>query len=548
MTAGLVGLLISLLTPAEAPLPPGLPPGGVRIGPLHTFIVGEPEAPLSQYPVTALPGDDLARLLQAQGLREAGEIDAARDSVRAIMKTYPHHPLVLAEMSRNMVARNDWSGIERMARAERTAQHDSLLLGRDLSMALERLKKPREAAQVALECWAVLPTEAEWAFSSIARVAGSDSKGVRETVRKFVASFPDRVDLQSAAARLEWKMGDGAAAQKALVAADRPGLTPPLRWRFADELLRTSAARDSAGAVEALLGMAGDVRFDPSHRMLAAVRVMEVQQARGAGRAAATELYKALKDIPPERWQPNLLLAVARGLREAGDSNTARTLLATPGLNGHAKQTANLERSLNDLRDGPPEKALESLAEISETSAEARFRYAEALFFAGKPDTALGAYKALTEDARGPYTGAALERMFLIEDAQPRTALPIVGHLYYLVWRGDAKPALDLSDSLYRALPSGTLWAQVALVLSQQLEAAGQYQAAIDPMLAVADKDPGDRLAPVALQRAGDLYLDRLKSEPDAITQYETCLTRYPKAWNSAEVRRKLETLRKSRF
>ena len=181
-------------------------------------------------------------------------------------------------------------------------------------------------------------------------------------------------------------------------------------------------------------------------------------------------------------------------------------------------------------------------------SPEAAFRYAEALFFSGLADSALTVYKHVSEDPEGVYTGAALERMFLIEDAQPRSSLPMVGRLMYLDWRGDSRATLALADSLYRTLPRGALWAQVALLLSDRLDAAGQSEAALAPALQVADQLPDDRLAPVARQRAGDLYLYRLKKEPEALAQYEACLIRYPKAWNSAEVRRRLEALRKRRL
>ena len=67
------------------------------------------------------------------------------------------------------------------------------------------------------------------------------------------------------------------------------------------------------------------------------------------------------------------------------------------------------------------------------------------------------------------------------------------------------------------------------------------------PLLALANDHPGDRLAPLARQRAGDLYFLRLKDGTAAIAQYEECVTRYPRSWNAAEVRRKLELLRKRR-
>jgi predicted negative regulator of RcsB-dependent stress response len=62
----------------------------------------------------------------------------------------------------------------------------------------------------------------------------------------------------------------------------------------------------------------------------------------------------------------------------------------------------------------------------------------------------------------------------------------------------------------------------------------------------IADSLADDRLAPLARQRAGDAYAS-IGDEKNALDQYEECLARYPRAWNSAEVRRRLERLRKEK-
>src|SRR5262249_34876926 len=161
--------------------------------------------------------------------------------------------LLLAELARIEGARNDWAAVERLARAERSSQHDSLLLAREYAQALERLHRPRDAAAVVLECWLLRPLDTGWAADTLTRLAMNDPRSVRERVRRAAAEHADRVDLQSVAAALDWKMGDGPRALKAIAESDRPGLTPPLRWRFAETLLGTNAARDSGGAVQALV-------------------------------------------------------------------------------------------------------------------------------------------------------------------------------------------------------------------------------------------------------------------------------------------------------
>src|SRR5207247_2228277 len=154
-------------------------------------------------------------------------------------------------------------------------------------------------------------------------------------------------------------------------------------------------------------------------------------------------------------------------------------------------------------------------------------------------------YERVSKDPAGAWTGAALERLFLIEDARPHDALLALGRGAWEEWRGESRAATAIADSLYHILPHGGVWAQVALRLASLREAAGDFHGALVPLGAVADSLPEDRLAPLARQRAGDLWLDRLHDERQALTQYEECLARYPRAWNAAEVRRRLDLLRK---
>ncbi len=547
--------------PAATPAPPRAAPGTITVPvrgggtltvtpqllPFGLPPVSEPEV-LSQYPLPGLDHPIYNRLEAVRLQREAGRLEAAADSMRVVLSAAPHHPILLAEMARVLEARFDWAGVIRLATAERAATHDTLLLAHPYARALERLRRPREAAQVALQSWIVEPVEAEWAFQTVSRLAPSDSRAIRDAMHKAALARPDRVDLVSSAARLDWKLGDETAARRALAGSDRPGFTPPLRWRFADDLLNAQSERDSLGAVDALISMAADPHYDATLRMRAAHRAYNVHQARGTVPAGAPEIEKALRDVPLAQWNAELLLDVARGLRQAGQTSAARRLLQAPELAATAPPPLKLERALNDLRDGPPESSLAALEPLAVVSDEARFRYAEALFFSGQADSALSQYKRVSENPDAEFAGAALERLFLIEDAQPKTALPVIGRLMYMEWRGDAPTTLALAESLYRALPRGPLWARVALMMSDRLDATAQYTAALVPLLALADEQPNDRLAPVARQRAGDIYLLRLKQVPEAIAQYEACLTRYPKAWNSPEVRRRLEALRKGRF
>ncbi len=442
---------------APAPLPPGvtvsprqgvvITPQGIIISPQGSVPFAVPDfaeaPPMSQHPAAQLDGRQLMRLRSAQRLRMAGQLAAAHDTLLAMLAITPHHPIVLDELARVESARGDWTAVEKLARAERQSQRDSLLLGRHLAQALEQLKRPRETAAIVLECWQVAPSESEWAVETLNRVVNGDSKGVRELVRKAAAINPDRVDIESAAAALDWKMGDGATAMRSLASSDRPGLTPPLRWRFADALLNG--------------------RYDMSRRMLAAKRVMDVHRARGTEREGAPALYAALKDLPPGQWNAELLLDVARGLRAAGQTAASRALLDTPDAAANARPRISLERALDDLHEGPPEAALTRLHDIAAAMPEARFRFAEALFFAGLPDSALAEYKRVTVDPTGPFTGAAFDRMYLIEDCKPKTVLPAIGRLMYMDWRGDSKVTLAAGDSLYLALPHAALWGRIAI-------------------------------------------------------------------------------------
>jgi tetratricopeptide (TPR) repeat protein len=515
-----------------------------RDTPPATLILQGPP-PLSQHRHPPLDPDQLNRLRQARTMRESGLLSRALASARELQSEAPHHPLVLSELAQIHLATGDYAAVERMARPERLSQKDSLLLGRELSLAYERLDRASRAAQVVVEVWVVAPDQHEWASQSLLRLHPVDPQGVTRCLRQGFEPRPARADLAQMLARLEWMNGDMRAMIKALRASDRGGIRPPLRWQFAEELLRASTPHDSAGAIEALLDLAGDTEVDAAYRSPAGRRAWDLLGTRGESHAGASRVVAALDDIPPEMWEMPFLIDVARHLREAGRTEEARKLLQPFGDDAALLPPLAVERALADLRDGPPEAALAPLALAAEVSPEGRFYFAEGLFFAGHVDSAVAQYKEVARDPRGPNAGAALERIYLLEDGRPREALPTFGRAAYAVWRGDRKEALKLADSLYRELPRGELWASAVFLLAAQREAAGDARGALEPLLALADSLPTARLASRALQRAGEIHANRLGDPARAVELYEECLARYPRAWNAPEVRRQLQALRR---
>lgn len=509
------------------------------------LIVTPSEQAQSQRPVPPLAQKQLEQLRRAQSFRQGNLLDRAREILLALNAEVPHHPLVVTEIARVHLARREFAAIERLGRAERMAQRDSLLMTRELTAALEQLHKTREAAQVVLEAWTVAPAESEWATSALLRLAAREPRPVREMMQRFAERAPERFDVLLGVAVLQWQMGDEKGAMRLLSDADLATTGASLRQAFAEQLLERGATRDTSGAIEALLDIAGDPALKTTVRLPAAQRAWDLHRTRGTEAEGAPQMVRALKELAPSRWPAEILGGVVRGLRQAGLTGEARALLRSRGSEAELPPELALEHALADLRDGPPERSLESLQRTSTESPEGAFLFAEALFFAGRGDSALGRYKDIVQDPHDPYSGASLERIYLIEDAQPRDALPVLGRIAYETWRGDFKRAGALSESLYYALPHGPLWAHAALELAARREAAGDAKGALEPLLAVADSLPNDRLAPRARQRAGDVYRTRLKDEAKAAQQYEECLARHPRAWNAPEIRRKLEALRR---
>jgi tetratricopeptide (TPR) repeat protein len=566
-TAALAAVVMGIVAgaPAQAQAPDSLapsvqfqrvfPPGAspVRVQDFTLFARppgGLDDSPgVSQRPIPALTREQMVRLRTAMSLRLAGQLDEAREALAPLSAEAPHHALIVTELARLLLASQDWAAAERLTRAERLGTRDSLVVGYERVVALQGLGRRREAADVALECLIAGPGSGSWVRSTIESLAAAEPAAVRESLRRALERRPQRTDVALLSARVEWILGDERAALKTLAAADRPGAagSTPARWSFAEQVIRSGAPRDSGGAIEALTSLAGDAAFDPAYRLSAARRALDLSRGRGGDGGRAATLLRALKDVPVAHWNPEFAVALSRGLRGAGRGADARVLLESLAAGSSGSPALALEQALGELRDGPPERALVRLRVAADGSEEGAFRYAEALFFSGAADSALGWYQRISANSSGEFAGAALERIYLLEQTEPRAALPAFGRVAWEDWRGQPQRAQALADSLWRALGPGPLWAQAALQLAGLRERAGDPKGALIPLLAVADSLPGDRLAPLARQRAGDLYLTKLKDERQALAQYEECLARYPRAWNAAEVRRKVEQLRRER-
>ena len=497
----------------------------------------------TQTPVPALPPAAMQRLQSATGLRQLGLGDRARDSLAVLDRAWPHHPTIVTERVRAELQRRDFASAEKLARAERG--RDSLLVARELAVALDGLGRSREALEVAMTALAASPAEADWA-SLVLMVAGArDWRVARDVLKPIFDKRPRSVQVAYAYSIPLIKLGQSAEAMRVITPLDRPVRQSPRRLRLSDELLQMATAADTAAAFEALWSVSGDRALDESYRRYGARRAWELSVARGAAGTAAPRFVREMSDVPASRRGADLAVGVARALREAGHAAEARALLA--GLGDGGTPESRLERAYADLRDGLSSAAIARLDTLAQTWPEARFALAEAQFWAGDMDSALANYARASENPQSDHAGVALDRTYLLEDFGHQPALRVLGRIEYEGWRGDAARARAMNDSLYASMkPSDPLWDEVAMRAGEQRLAANDARGALVPLMALAETHPAERLAPRARQRAGDAWL-ALGDPARALEQYEECLARYPRAWNAAEVRRRVEALRKER-
>lgn len=497
--------------------------------------------------VTPLDPAHATRLRRAIDLRLGGMPDRARDSLVALDRELPHHPQIVVELAlAEMASGRDAAAVSRL-RAERETRRDSLLGSRELAMALERTGHARDAASVALETWIVSPPEAPWAGALLIRLAPLDARGITDAMRRACASRPQRGDLARGLAYLLARQDRPVEAAEALVPLDRAMRRVSMRRLFADEALGTGVRADSLAAREALLGVAADTSFDDALRLDAVRREREVGAMLGSEREDGLRIAAALADVPAQQWGPDLLLDVAATLRDAGRGADASALLARGAVALRGNPRLALERALDAARASGPARAVPALDSLARTWAPARFALAEAQFWAGQLDSAHANYLRAAEQTDSPDALVAIDRAYLLEESPGSPVLTALGTIAWARWRGDRVRERALADSLWRSLaPSAPLYAHAALAAHDACAEAGDWSAALVPVGVIADSLPGDRLAPLARQRAGEAWL-QLRDERRALAQFEECLARYPKAWNSAEVRRQVERLRKDR-
>jgi len=502
----------------------------------------------SQRPIEPLPPGLAFRLQRAVDLRLSGLPERARDTLLVLMRERPHHAAIVTELARAQIARQDWLAVERLASGERSATRDSALAGEELSTALERLGRPRDALRIAVEAWTSGLTEGAWAAAVVFRLAPTDLRSATSTLEAAAGPRPWRSDLTLGLAHLHALSGRPADAVRVLADAERRTGRSGLRGVFADEALRSGRTADTTAALTVLTDLAADPARRADERMIAARRAWLVAQSSGREAEWALRLTQGLKDIPSERWGGELLLSLVRSLERAGRPAEARALLvANPALEARMPQLT-LERALGLAREGPPARALPLLDSLVHGWPAARFMLAEVQFFSGELDSAHANYDRVAQSPDDDDAAAALERMYLLEEFPGSPLRRTLGQIAYERWRGAPASAMALAESLWRSqAPRGDYAARAGLELASLRLEAADPRAALVPLLVVCDSLADDRLAPTARQRAGEAY-EAVGDPKNALAQYEECLARYPRAWNSAEVRRRVERLRKERL
>ena len=498
---------------------------------------------------------------QIQTARRAlsrGQFQPAADMFESLLKSHAMEEVAVTGLA------EAWIGLERYSDA------DTLIAGAlpripakaDLYRLRVRLRRaqgrPAEAFQDLVSVLDADADRAPWAFreSSDMLTAGLDPKRALKTAEEARGAHAGSVPFAVLVALVHSLDGREEEGLRALL-VDEEGqkLRGKALLLYAEQML--ALKRDEAAV--AALQNAADRIDEAGQRSVVLFKTAEIQESRGKYSEALAVLKRIVDERPGTASAGKALLASAdiyqKFLNDPKGALGVYRQIQNDPIVGHRRpemllQMADCYVRLDDLDDAAFTYASVIPEAVDPEHAEtAAYKLAEVEFFRGNIDSALVLYQDMAEkyprslladDAAGRYI--LLNKHLLVGGG---TAVQLLGRMEWGLLAGDSAAVDSSASLLIDNWSGGELAAEAHLGLADLAERSGRYPEAIEHLEGIVTGHRGDRRAPAALKRQGDIYVQRLSRPKEALERYETILTDYPNSVEAGEARRLAENLRR---
>ena len=183
-----------------------------------------------------------------------------------------------------------------------------------------------------------------------------------------------------------------------------------------------------------------------------------------------------------------------------------------------------------------------------DTLGDGVFASARAAFYAGEFDTAMARAQRFTSSyMRNLSMNEALQMILLWRGYRDFEDRPLRAYAHVLELRELGKPdsAAAVAQAALTQWPGARVRDHLHMELAEIARDRGDHAAAVTHALAVADTSSHSRLAPAALNLAGDEALAAGQGPEKALHLYQALLERYPESPLATSVRAKIFDLRK---
>lgn len=557
---------------------------------------------LAAHPAWAQQGG----LSRAFELERRGNYPAAADAYRSVLASKPGDPAALLGLERALVPLSRNGEMVREVEAALAASPTNRALYGVAVRAWAAADQPDSVRAIARRWAELAPGDEtpyrEWGAAALGR---RDRTGAREAYSSGRERLQRQDALAPEMAQLAITEGDYSVAAKEWVAAARriPGYRIPALLTLAEapaasrpEVLRTLSAEgdlparrleaelrarwgDPLGGLHVLQGALPDDRAQAAEALRGLLDQLRLQQARDA-RLASGRALEALAQLVPPAQGSRLRLDAARAYSSAGDSESARRMLAgladdrTAPNAVSAGAATTLVSVLID--DGKLDDAARRLRELrgslpADEYAELNRRIVSGLIRAeelDRADSALGSDSSVTGlalsgqirlfrgdlrgalerlQAAGPYAGDRIEathRTALLALLQPMgsDSLPALGQAMLQLERGDTATAVSGLEAVAGDLRPEKGGAELRLFAGRLARQSGRSSDA-ERLLRAAAMPEAPATAPAAELALAELMLDQHRAQ-EAVAQLEHLILTYPESALVPQARRTLDEAR----